>query len=321
MQLATGGDMLNFGYWDGGGSSNRTGGGPSLGPVAAQSRMCSLVGDVAELKSARRLVDVGSGFSAPAIQWKSAYEPLDISCVNINFRQLAAASKSIGQSKVPHPYDSGSHLYRHTGQLGQAAATTTAAAAATTTTTSLSQPALPRGQTGKAGGISLLNATSAALPFADRSVDRVVALESAQHFRSLDRFVRESRRILEPGGLLVIAMPVLMRAIRGPFGGLSKLGILSLTWSSEHYSLDYVKATVAGGGFAVADRDAMQAGHHVYEPLAEYYISNRKALRQRILAEYPSYLESILYRSLGKMKEASEKQVIGYVILKARAEA
>ncbi|MEW5840182.1 MAG: methyltransferase type 11, partial [Thermoproteota archaeon] len=50
MQLATGGDMLNFGYWK-----------DACEPVAAQEALCSLVGSEAELGSAMALLDVGSG--------------------------------------------------------------------------------------------------------------------------------------------------------------------------------------------------------------------------------------------------------------------
>lgn len=244
MQLATGGDMLNFGYWNGSASD----------PVAAQNDLCSLVGEMAELGTAKRLVDVGSGLGAPAARWKSAYGALDISCVNINFQQLAAA---------------------------------------------------------RTNTVSLLNATSTVLPFSDGSADRIVALESAQHFRPLDRFIKESRRMLEPGGLLVIAIPVMARPL-----SFFKLGILSWTWSSEHYELGYVKSAIEENGFDV--QEIRHIGHHVYEPLTDYYIRNRSILRERILKKYPSFLENVLSRSLLKMSDVSRKGIIDYVIIKAR---
>src|SRR5712692_11670559 len=73
MQLATGGNMLNFGYWDG----------TTEDPIAAQCRMCSVIGDIAELQCANKIIDVGSGLGAPAELWKSKYGLVDISCVNI----------------------------------------------------------------------------------------------------------------------------------------------------------------------------------------------------------------------------------------------
>ena len=51
---ATGGTMLNFGYWNG-----RT---TTLGQ--AQNELCMLVGKFAQLHSAKNVLDVGSGFSA-----------------------------------------------------------------------------------------------------------------------------------------------------------------------------------------------------------------------------------------------------------------
>jgi SAM-dependent methyltransferase len=243
MQLATGGDMLNFGYWNGRASA----------PLAAQDDLCSLVGELGELGSARRLIDVGSGLSAPAARWKSAHSSLDISCVNINFQQLQSAK---------HPE------------------------------------------------IRLLNATSTLLPIYDGSADRIVALESAQHFRPLEKFISESKRVLEPGGLLVIAIPVLTRA--RPF---FKLGILAWTWSSEHYELEYVKSAIASNGFEISE--IRHIGRQVYEPLTDYYVLHRGALRERILKKYPSFLEKVLYRSLLKMRDVSRKDIIDYVIIKA----
>ena len=45
MQLATDGDMLNFGYW----SKDAT------SPIDAQNRLCDEIGKIAELNSAKTL--------------------------------------------------------------------------------------------------------------------------------------------------------------------------------------------------------------------------------------------------------------------------
>jgi cyclopropane fatty-acyl-phospholipid synthase-like methyltransferase len=248
MQLATGGNMLNFGYWEG-----------AQSPIEAQRRLCALVGDMAELASAKVLVDVGSGLGAPAMQWKEAHD-VDVVSVNINQQQLFAAR--------------------------------------------------PDGR----DGITLVNATSTALPFSDRSADRIVALESAQHFRPLERFISESRRVLRDGGLLVMALPV-MKQGGSHLKAAARLGILSLTWSSEHYGLEHVKSAIAGGGFTIGE--VRHVGHQVYEPLTDYYTKNRQALRESILKEYSPFIEGVLYKSLLKMKDASAKGVIDYVIIKA----
>jgi cyclopropane fatty-acyl-phospholipid synthase-like methyltransferase len=252
MQLATGGDMLNFGYWNDSKSSN---------PTAAQNNLCSLVGEVAELESAKTLIDIGSGLSGPAARWKCIYNSLDISCININFQQLSFASSAYADKA------------------------------------------------------SRINATSIALPFSSQSVDRVIALESAQHFRPLEKFIMESKRILQPTGLLIVASPVVTRAHTNPLKILLDLGILSLTWSSERYDLEYVKSIITKNGFGI--KDVMRIGHRVYEPLTNYYVLNRNTLRLKILTKYSSFLEYVLYKSLLKMNELSKKGMIDYVIIKA----
>ena len=52
-------NMLNFGYW------TQT----TTNPVDAQVNLCELIGIFADLKSAKKVIDVGSGFCAPALHW------------------------------------------------------------------------------------------------------------------------------------------------------------------------------------------------------------------------------------------------------------
>lgn len=241
MTLATGGRMLNFGYWTG---ETKT-------PIEAQEALCGVVGEMADLASAKTVIDVGSGLGAPASYWKSMYKQLDISCVNISFEQLK-----------------------------------------------------------KTDALSRINATSTALPFADGSADRVVALESAQHFKPLGQFCQEAARVLKHAGVLAVAIPV---AKTRP--SLSKLGILSMTWSSEHYQLGFVESAITDAGLHIVQTTMI--GQNVYAPLANYYAQNRLRLRMLITQEYPGYLEAILHRSMLKMKQVSQKGVIDYVLVKA----
>lgn len=245
MQLATGGSMLNFGYWD----QN------TVEPISAQENLCSYFGSMAELENAKTIVDVGSGLSAPAIFWGNNYDNLKIFCININYNQL---------------YFSGPQK-----------------------------------------NIEFINSTSIKLPFSNSSVDRVLALESSQHFKPLKDFILESNRILKSNGLLTLALPVTLQHT-----SLFKLGILKFTWSSEHYRLDFVKELVKSCGFTIQHEKLI--GRNVYPPLADYYIENRDKLKQLILQKYPKYVEEILYRSILKMKKASEQKIIEYVILKCK---
>ena len=243
MQIATGGSMLNFGYWSKEHSD----------PISAQENLCNVFGNLSELSTAKNVLDVGSGLSAPSKLWRDSYPTLNLYDVNINFKQL---------SFLKHEKN-----------------------------------------------IEFLNSTSTKLPFADNSVDRVLALESAQHFKPLDNFISESKRVLMKSGFLVMAVPITLKN-----SSLGRLGLLKFTWSSEHYGLDYLRDLISSNGFKIIDETLI--GTHVYDPLADYYVENRKLLSEKILKQYPGYMEKILYKSLLKMKKASEEKIIDYVLLK-----
>jgi ubiquinone/menaquinone biosynthesis C-methylase UbiE len=162
-----------------------------------------------------------------------------------------------------------------------------------------------------------LNATSTRLPIRNNSVDRVIAFESAQHFKPLIQFIQESNRVLERSGLVILAMPVITNSsnlLSLPL--FIKLGILSVTWASEHYRLEYVKLMIKTYGFEI--KDIQYIGSNVYGPLATYYIENREKLKNMIVRQYPKFLETILYKSLLEMKAASHNGVIDYILLKAK---
>jgi ubiquinone/menaquinone biosynthesis C-methylase UbiE len=245
MQLATGGSMLNFGYW----SKNHT------DPISAQNNLCMFFANMAELSSAKKIVDVGSGLSAPSKLWRDLYPEALLYDVNINFKQLLFS--------------------------------------------------------GSEKNIEFLNSTSTKLPFGNDSVDRVLALESAQHFKPLSDFLSESKRILKKSGLLVLAVPVTLND-----SSFSKLGLLKFTWSSEHYDLDFLKNLIISSGFSISEEKLI--GSDVYDPLTTYYSKNRSRLKVEILKSYAPYVEKILYKSLQKMKKASEEKIIDYVLLKCR---
>ncbi len=240
--------MLNFGYWEK----------DTKDPISAQKNLCDLVGEMTDLKNAKNLLDVGSGFSEPASIWKKRYNT-KITSLNINQNQLRLGRKSLD------------------GNL-----------------------------------IEFVNSTATRFPFRESTFDRVIALESAQHFRPLEKFITESARVLKKGGILGMALPILSE----PKGfELLKIGILKFTWSSEHYDLDTLKRSLVSNGFDIAENKTI--GDWVYSPLAEYYIKNREFIKSKILQKYPTYVETILYRSIQKMKEVSEKDIIQYAVIKA----
>ena len=249
MQLATGGNMLNFGYWE----DN------DISPITAQNRLCDITGSMAELNSAKSLLDIGSGLSSPAMKWSSLYPNIEISCINTNYDQLQVAKNMLKEKSLHY------QIYG-------------------------------------------INSTSTMLPFVKNSIDRIIALESAQHFKPFEHFIFESNRIIKKNGILTFAIPVTTKNVN-----LKKLGILAFTWSSEHYSKDFI-LDVASKKFHIVKK--IQIGSHVFEPLADYYIKNRKKLRQIISLSYPSYVENILFKSILKMKSMSCEKLIDYLLIK-----
>lgn len=161
------------------------------------------------------------------------------------------------------------------------------------------------------GGNNLINGSAVALPLYDDTVSSVVALESAQHFRPLHEFAKESARILTPGGTLCVAMPVVTGRLR-PWS----LGMLSVVWFSEHYPIAAVHDSVISAGFDIEHTEMV--GKQVYGPLAAYYEANRSRLRSSITRRYPGYIESILSRSMESMRKASARGVLEYLLLKCR---
>tara|TARA_B110001454_G_scaffold27756_1_gene27107 strand:- start:135 stop:1010 length:876 start_codon:yes stop_codon:yes gene_type:complete len=250
MQLAVGGDMLNFGYWDEKDTS----------PIDAQNRLCDKIGKIAELNSANSLLDIGSGLSSPAIMWARLYPNIDISCLNINYTQLQLAKKIV-KEKIPNSV------------------------------------------------IHEINSTSTMLPFSTNSVERIIALESAQHFKPFSNFISESHRVLKKDGIFTFAIPVVKKNL-----SIKNLGILALTWSSEHYTQDFVISRTARK-FKLVEKT--EIGSDVFESLTNYYIKNRNILKNKILTQYPSYVENMLFKSLLKMKKASHEKLIDYLLIKS----
>jgi len=156
-----------------------------------------------------------------------------------------------------------------------------------------------------------VNSTAINLPFQTGSLDRVIALESAQHFKPIETFFKETKRVLTKSGILTMAIPITLGDAL-----MQKLGILNFTWSSEHYSAEHIIDTLNRFGFKIITNNFV--GHEVYDPLADYYAKNRENIKKNILKQYPSLVESILFKSIQKMQKASQNHIIDYMILKCK---
>ncbi len=298
-RLLTETSMINFGFWTRQTKSIKQ----------AQLALCTLTGKLAELDSAKKIIDIGSGFSGPAEQWALEYKFIDnLICMDINYQALKMSCVS-------------NKRYSYDKNL-------------------LTEPTVKKKVTNKKytanrsiATMSLVNATATCLPFADCFADRIVALESAQHFKSFLQFIQESHRVLKKGGLIVIAIPVLTSAkaiemsckntILDSVRNARVLGILSLTWASQHYELNRIRSIISQEHFEV--KDIVCIGLSVYVPLTDFYAQDRKKFLSILVSKHSSFLkklvldigERIVYRSALKMKQLSLSGNIDYVLIKA----
>ena len=271
MRIATGGKLLNFGYW----TKDIT------NPLQAQIQLTKLFGVYGSFDTAQTILDVGSGFSIPALHWIHSYSNLKIYCLNISLKQLKSANSVILRNQ---PSES----------------------------VNLNLNSIPNIY----NRIFHINSTSTSMPFRNESVERIAAFESAQHFKPMAQFIHESNRILKNSGQLIMAMPVMTNdSDLMPFSKSYNLGILAVTWASEHYSVRMLESLLLKDGFELSKVEYI--GENIYGPLAEFYIQNRDKLRSEITKEYPKFLEIILYKSMVKMKVAFDRNFIDYVLIKA----
>lgn len=154
--------------------------------------------------------------------------------------------------------------------------------------------------------ISQINSSSSQIPFSDKSFDRIIALESAQHF-ALERFFGEAKRVLADDGKMILAIPI----TKDP--SVFKLGILSITWLSKKYTKNHLLNMIEQAGFSLKKEESV--GDLVYSPFADYYMQNRQALKERLVTRYSGSVENLVFKSMKKMKELSERKAIDYLFL------
>ena len=291
-------NMINFGFWTQETTSIKQ----------AQEALCKLTGNLAELHTAKNVLDIGSGLSGPAEQWNLEYIFVNsLICVDINYQALKMSGATVNkydynnevlvEPSVKTEVTNNKYITKHNSVV-----------------------------------LSRVNATATCLPFSDSFADRIIALESAQHFKSFLEFIRESHRVLKKSGSIVLAIPV---RTSPELGGMSRikilnslrnlkvLGILSITWASEHYELARINSIISQEHFVISDM--LRIGKSVYIPLTDFYIQGRNDFRRNILGNHSSFLkkfalditERIVYRSALKMKKLSLSGDIDYVLIKA----
>lgn len=274
--------MLNFGYW----LKN------SNDPVKAQHELSAIFSKFAKFDTVEMIADVGSGFSAPAVQWRSEYPHLEILCIDINYTELNTARKM-----VIFPPSNSSHTSSDRISLINASSTM-----------------LPFGKE----KLDMIVAFESAQHF--QSIAKF--LEVSRAILKPDGLVVLAIPVidlksLEMGKNQNVSVVKKLRLMK-------KLGILYFSWASQHYDIDTISISIRNHGYQV--QEFQQIGHQVYEPLAEYYVRNRANIRNRLIQSFSSYkqriffevVEYLVYRSALKMKDLSINGILDYVLIRAK---
>ena len=148
-----------------------------------------------------------------------------------------------------------------------------------------SQVAIARRRIAEAGlqeQVDLRHGSATEMPIAANSVDLVVALESAFHFRTRERFFREAWRVLRPGGRLVTADIVPMPAVSQRSARLKQ----RISWGlvASKFAIPDQNACTLPGYRSLLGRCGFEAiavesiREQVYEPLHRYLVRHPERL-------------------------------------------
>ncbi len=127
--------------------------------------------------------------------------------------------------------------------------------------------------------IDLREGSATEMPIDNESIDLVVSVESAFHYRTRDDFFREAFRVLRPGGRLVTADILPMEDSENLFRRLEQW----ISWNmvagkfnipqENYYLIPSYRDKLATAGFA--DIDITSIRDDVYTPLHEYLSGDR----------------------------------------------
>jgi SAM-dependent methyltransferase len=162
-------------------------------------------------------------------------------------------------------------------------------------------------------GAHPVNADATRLPIRDGSVDGVLSVEAAFHFRPRARFFAEAFRVLGPGGVLSMSDVVTDRMPRGPrevAAGIAQLRLWGLRPAAAVTERELVAAVARAGFVDVAIR---RVGDRVIGPALRF--------ARRRLEDPPSGAPASMRLAarimLGQMELLWRRRIVDYGLLRA----
>jgi SAM-dependent methyltransferase len=152
------------------------------------------------------------------------------------------------------------------------------------------------------------------LPLAEGSVDGVISVEAAFHFRSRRQFFAETRRVLRPGGVLTMSDVPVTRFPRGPIELLA--GLIQLRAWGLRSSAAATPAQIAAAAEEEGFRDVRirVCGDRVIDPALRVISGRLETAR-----EIPASMRLAARLMLAQMRLLRRRGVIDYLLLRGTA--
>jgi cyclopropane fatty-acyl-phospholipid synthase-like methyltransferase len=167
--------------------------------------------------------------------------------------------------------------------------------------------------------IDLRLGSAVAIPFAGATFDRVLALESAMHFATRERFFGEAYRVLRPGGRLALADFVLMPGMKG--GAIDAVrSVVDVTVAQfpveNQYDSTAYRTRLEAVGFGEVRIESIR--EHVFDGLREHVLRRNVQLLRTwnpFLAQWPPLRDA--YERMARLWADAYMSRYDYVIATA----
>lgn len=138
--------------------------------------------------------------------------------------------------------------------------------------------------------IASVRANLAALPLRDAIADVLVSLQVVEHLWSLPEFLAQCRRVLRPGGVLVVTTPNRLTFSPGLARGEKPLNPFHV----EEFDADQVRSMLVSAGFADVDVLGLHHGARIREWEARHGSLVQAQVDAVLSGEWPAHVDDMV---------------------------